>query len=315
MVIACLFPGQGSQSPGMGLEVRDAFPEARKAFEEADDALGESLSRIIFEGTVEALKRTEITQPAILTTSVAMWRTLTARLPDFSPDYVAGHSLGEWSALVAAGAVDFADAVRLVRHRGRAMQEAVPEGMGSMSAVMGLQADRVEEICRTTSASTGAVVAPANINSPEQIVISGAAAAVESASEALQEAGAKKVIPLPVSAPFHCALMQPAADALAEAMEQVSFHDPKFPVVGNVKAQPYHTADEAKALLVQQVTAPVLWVDSLRWLLEKGVSSAVEVGPGKVLAGLARRVDRKFPVHVTESLEALEKTIGILGPA
>jgi len=299
----------------MGLDVRDAFPEAKQTFEEADDALGQALSKTIFEGTADELKRTEVTQPAILTTSIAIWRSLGARVPDFGPAYVAGHSLGEWSALVAAGAVDFGDAVRLVRRRGQAMQEAVPEGAGGMCAVMGLEADRVAEICAETAKSTGGVVAPANINSPEQIVISGATEAIEAASTALQEAGAKKVVPLPVSAPFHCALMQPAADALAEAMAQVNFRNPRFPVVGNVRAQPYQTAEEAKALLVQQVTAPVLWVDSVRWMLAQGVESAVEVGPGKVLAGLARRVDRKLTVHVTETVDALEKTVAALGPS
>jgi [acyl-carrier-protein] S-malonyltransferase len=312
-VVVCFFPGQGSQSPGMGLDVRDAFPEARQTFDEADEALGQALSKTIFEGTAEELKRTEITQPAILTTSIAIWRSLVARVPHFTPACVAGHSLGEWSALVAAGAVDFADAVRLVRRRGQAMQEAVPEGAGGMCAVMGLEPEEVAAICEETAKATGAVVAPANINSPEQIVISGASAAVEAASTALQEAGAKKVVPLSVSAPFHCSLMQSAADALAEAMEQVSFHDPKFPVVGNVKAEPYQTAAEAKTLLVQQVTAPVLWVESVRWMLSQGHKSAVEVGPGKVLAGLARRVDRKFTVHITESVGALEKTVAALG--
>lgn len=272
-VLACFFPGQGSQSPGMGRDLADAHPVARQTFEEADEALGTSLSKTIFEGTEEELKRTEVTQPAILTTSVATWRALTAALPNLGPSFAAGHSLGEWSALVAAGAVTFADAVRLVQLRGRFMQEAVPEGLGAMSAIVGVEPDVVAEVCDEVAAETGEVVAPANINSAEQLVISGAAAAVEAACARLRDAGAKKIIALPVSAPFHCALMQPAAERLADAMSSVRFSAPSIPVVTNVEAQPNLNGERIAGLLTAQVTGSVRWLESVQWTLP--ASSAV----------------------------------------
>lgn len=296
----------------MGRAIADAYPEAREIFEAADDALKTSLSRTIFEGTEDELKQTAVTQPAILTTSVATLQALRAERPDLAPSFVAGHSLGEWSALVAVGALDFTDAVRLVQLRGRAMQEAVPVGQGAMAAVIGLDIEAVQAACDHVAGETGSVVAPANMNAQEQIVISGAADAVERAGQLCAEKGAKRVMPLPVSAPFHCPLMQPAADRLAEALRDVEVRPLGAPVIGNVEAAPYSEPERVKDLLVRQVTSPVRWVESMHHAVSAGVQTGVEIGPGKVLAGLVRRIDRSLKVHTTEDVDALKKTLEAL---
>jgi [acyl-carrier-protein] S-malonyltransferase len=293
----------------MGRQLADVYPIARQTFEEADAALERGLSDVIFEGSEDDLKRTENTQPAILTTSIATWRALRQERPEFRPRFVAGHSLGEWSALVAAGSLAFADAVRLVQLRGRFMQEAVPEGEGGMSAIIGLDPGTVRAACAEAAEESGLVVAEANLNSGDQVVISGALAAVELAGRKAESRGAKKVVALPVSAPFHCPLMQPAADRLAEVLEPVEVHAPACPVVSNVEATGYDQADRIKALLVKQVTAPVRWHESVAWMAGEGVESAIEVGPGRVLAGLVRRIDRKLKVLGTDDPAAFQRTL------
>jgi len=292
MSVAFVFPGQGAQSVGMGRALADAFPEARAAFEEADAALGEPLSRLCFEGPEADLVRTANTQPAVLTTDVAAWRAVRAQT-GIVPALVAGHSLGEYAALVASGAIDFGAAVRLTRIRGQAMQEAVPEGEGAMAAVLGLDPDAVRAICE--EAAQGRVVSPANFNAPGQIVIAGHADAVARASELIR-ARKGKAIPLKVSAPFHCALMQPAADVVAKALEGVAVETPKVPVVANVDAQPNTDASRIKDLLVRQVASPVRWEESVRRMVEEGVRTFVELGPGTVLAGLVKRIDKSAKV-------------------
>ncbi|MBX2812172.1 MAG: ACP S-malonyltransferase [Myxococcales bacterium] len=308
LVVSLFFPGQGSQTPGMGQALTETFPAARQVFEAADDALGFHLSRLCFEGPEEELRRTEITQPAILTTSIATWRAIQTIRPDFRPSVVAGHSLGEWSALVVTGALHFHDAVQLVHTRGRLMQDAVPDGEGAMLAVIGIPAATIETICREVETQTGAILQPANYNSPEQTVVSGHARAVENAETAFTQAGAKKIVRLPVSAPFHCPLMQPAADRLCEALIPVPVGPMQYPVITNVEATPNHDPFRVKALLVQQVTAPVRWVEVVQQAISMGTSQAVEVGPGRVLAGLARRIDRSLkvsPAHDPDSLKKL----------
>ena len=304
--IAFLFPGQGSQTVGMGKELAQNYGVARQTFEEADDALGYKLSQLCFEGPEEKLKLTEITQPAILTTSVAALRVL--REKGMEADYVAGHSLGEYSAHVAAGTLSFADAVRTVRNRGRYMQEAVPVGVGAMAAILGLPADKVTEIC--VDAAQAEVCQAANINSPEQIVISGHAGAVERAVKLAHERGAKKAISLPVSAPFHCALMQAAQDRLAGDLQSPEFRNPARPVVCNVDAAPVDSAEASRDALVRQVTGSVRWDPSVRWLIEKGVGLFVEVGPGKVLWGLMRQIDRSKTCTTVGDEASLQKTLG-----
>ena len=285
---AFVFPGQGSQSVGMGRALAEAFPEARATFDEADAALGWCLSDVIFEGPVERLTLTENTQPAILTMSVAAWRVLDAR--GFRPDVVAGHSLGEYSAHVAAGTLAFADAVRLVHHRGQYMQEAVPVGHGAMAAILGLDEDGVRAAC--DEAAQGEVVSPANLNAAGQIVIAGTAAAVARAGELAKARGAKRVIPLQVSAPFHCALMAPAGARLAPELRSVTVHDPRVPVVANVDAEPKRDAASAIDALIRQVTSPVRWDLTVRRLASDGVTAYVEVGPGTVLSGLIKKAAR-----------------------
>lgn len=307
-----LFPGQGSQFSGMGRALADAYPAAKAVFEEADDALGMSLSDLCFEGSEEELKRTEVTQPAILTTSVAVLRALQSERPDLKPSYAAGHSLGEFSALVAVGALAFADAVKLVQTRGRLMQSAVPEGEGAMAAIIGLPAEAVVRRCEAVARESGAAVAAANFNSEQQTVISGSAEGVRLASEALLSDGAGKAVPLPVSAPFHSSLMEPAARGLAEALEPIEVGPMSAPVVTNVHASPNQDASAVKALLVEQVTAPVRWVESMRALVAAGSTACLELGPGKVLMGLARRIDRSLKVTPIQDPDGLKKALAKL---
>lgn len=288
MSTAFLFPGQGSQSVGMGRELAAMYPVAQETFDEADAALGHRLSALCWEGPEDKLRLTENTQPAILTVSVAAFRVLQEK--GIAPAFVAGHSLGEYSAHVAAGTLDFADAVRTVRDRGRYMQEAVPAGQGAMAAILFLSLEEVQAACE--EAAQGQVCEPANINSPSQIVISGHHAAVERAMAAAKTRGAKKAILLPVSAPFHCALMQPAQDRLAGDLARLQFFEPEMPVIANVDAAPVKTPNASREALVRQVTGAVQWEKSMRILLAQRVSTFVEVGPGKVLSGLMRQIDR-----------------------
>jgi [acyl-carrier-protein] S-malonyltransferase len=303
-VIACVFPGQGSQTVGMGKALADRFPIAGATFDEADRALGEPLSEIIFDGPAETLTLTEHTQPAILTASIAAWRVLAER--GLTPAFVAGHSLGEYSAHVAAGTLDFADAVRLVRNRGRYMQEAVPVGTGAMAAILGLDEAAVLKAC--ADAAQGEVVSPANLNGGGQIVIAGSAAAVARAGECAKVLGAKRVIPLKVSAPFHCALMKPAGDRLQPELRAVRSRNPRVPVVANVDARPRTTAASAIDALIAQVASPVRWEDTVTFLASAGVTTYVEVGPGTVLSGLVRKIRKDaevFNIQAPEDLGAL----------
>jgi [acyl-carrier-protein] S-malonyltransferase len=348
--IAILFPGQGSQTVGMGRNLYDTYPAARAVFEEADDVLGFALSKVIFEGPEEDLKLTENTQPAILTVSVAAWRVLLPELEsrNLSPAFAAGHSLGEYSAHVAAGTFSFADAVRTVRLRGQYMQQAVPAGEGAMAAILGLDVEHINDICAkvsdeltqappanpgdpaqqsaaatdaindpANSATTpveaasrvSAVVSPANLNSPDQTVISGSAAAVELAAARCKEAGAKRTVMLAVSAPFHCSLMQPAQDRLASQLESISFHDPAFPIAANVDARLLTRAPETRDALVRQVTGAVRWVECIKLLQQGGATHYIEVGPGKVLTGLNRQIDRALVTTNVEDQASLEKAL------
>jgi [acyl-carrier-protein] S-malonyltransferase len=286
--IAFIFPGQGSQTVGMGKELFDKCPIARQTFEEADDALGYKLSQVCFEGPAEQLRLTEITQPAILTLSIAALRVLEGCVP--KPSFVAGHSLGEYSAHVASGTMTFADAVRTVRNRGKYMQEAVPVGVGAMAAILGMELEKVAAVCQ--DAAQGEVCAPANINSPEQIVISGNTAAVERGTKLADERGAKRAKILPVSAPFHCALMKPAQDRLEADLNNLKMRKPVYPVVCNVEASLVSDELRARETLVAQVTGAVKWEQSMRLLIESGAETFVEIGPGKVLCGLMRQIDR-----------------------
>ncbi|MGA2695778.1 MAG: ACP S-malonyltransferase [Terriglobales bacterium] len=286
--IAFLFPGQGSQAVGMGKELAEKYPEAAQTFAEADKALGYKLSQLCFEGPEEQLKLTEITQPAILTASVAAFRVLAGK--GVKPDFAAGHSLGEYSAQVAAGTISFGDAVRTVRNRGKYMQEAVPVGVGAMAAILGMSADAVEAVCR--DAAQGEVCEAANLNSPEQIVISGHAKAVERATQLATERGAKKAVMLQVSAPFHSSLMKPAQERLAGDLQGLKFSNPSLPVVCNVDAAIVSTGGASRDALIRQVTGAVRWDASVRLLIAQGVQTFVEVGPGKVLFGLMRQIDR-----------------------
>lgn len=301
--VAWIFPGQGSQSVGMGRDLYEKYPEARAVFDAADDALGEPLSKLIFEGPEETLKLTANTQPAILTVSVAVAEVLKKR--GLKPDFVAGHSLGEYSALVVAGALPLKDAVRAVRARGTFMQEAVPAGVGAMAAVLKLDPEKVRAVCE--EAAQGQVCAPANYNSPDQIVIAGDAEAVQRAEEKLKAAGARKVVRLPVSAPFHCSLMAPVQPRLREVLEKIELGALEVPVVTNVEAAPNSDSARVVPLLVEQVTAPVRWIECVQSMQAAGVTRMIEVGPGKVLAGLVRQIDRAIEVATTESADAVEK--------
>ncbi|MBV8856482.1 MAG: ACP S-malonyltransferase [Acidobacteria bacterium] len=306
MSLAFIFPGQGSQAPGMGRELAEKYPAAREVFEEADEALGFKLSRLCFEGPAEELQLTENTQPAILATSVAALRAAEGEgLP--RPDFVAGHSLGEYSALVAAGALSLRDAVSVVRKRGRYMQEAVPVGAGAMAAVIGADIETVEAVCKE-AAREGEVCSAANINSAHQIVIAGSSAAVERALPLLKERGAKRAIPLKVSAPFHCALMLPAQERLAADLDRVEFNDLSVPLVTNVDAAVIRTGAEARAALVRQVSSPVRWRESVEVLWREGARTFVEVGPGKVLGGLVRHTTHDARALHVEDAASLEAT-------
>lgn len=302
-----LFPGQGSQSVGMGRELAEKYPIAKQTFEEADDALGFSLSRLCFEGPEEKLKLTEFTQPAIFTVSVAAQRLLAER--HIVPSHVAGHSLGEYSADVAAGVLSFTDAVKTVRSRGRFMQEAVPAGQGAMAAILGLSSEDAARACVDAAAEIGEVVSAANFNSPEQTVISGTSAAVERASALAKERGAKRIVPLPVSAPFHCALMQPAQDRLAEILRRLDFADARYPVVTNVDATPRMGAEALRDALIRQVTGTVRWVESMRLLASENPAQFIEVGPGKVLCGLMRQIDRSQTCRHVDDVLRDESTV------
>jgi [acyl-carrier-protein] S-malonyltransferase len=311
MSIAYIFPGQGSQAPGMGRELAEEFGAAREVFEEADDALGFALSRLCFEGPAEELQLTENTQPAILTTSIAALRVVESEgFP--GPDFVAGHSLGEYSALVAAGALSLRDAVRTVRQRGRFMQEAVPVGEGAMAAVLGADLETVRAVCEE-AARGGEVCSPANINSPGQIVIAGSAAAVERALPLLKARGAKRAIPLKVSAPFHCGLMLPAQERLKDVLDEIEFRELNVPVVTNVDARVVRTGAEARESLVRQVSSPVRWLESVELLAREGVGTFVETGPGRVLSGLVRQTAggaRCLNVEDRASLSATGEALG-----
>jgi [acyl-carrier-protein] S-malonyltransferase len=304
-MIAFIFPGQGSQAPGMGRELAEAYKAAREVFEEADDALGFALSRLCFEGPAEELQLTENTQPAILAMSTAVARLVKSRGIDAA--FAAGHSLGEYSAHVAAGTLSFADALRIVRRRGRYMQEAVPVGEGAMAAILGLDAAAVARACE--EAAGGQVVTPANLNAPGQVVIAGHTAAVARAGERAKAAGAKRVIALSVSAPFHCPLMKPAEERLAPELRALDAKAPGIPVVANVDAEPKRTAADAIDALVRQVSSPVRWEDVVKRLVAEGVTTCIELGPGSVLAGLIKKIDRTvkvFSVEKPEDLAALE---------
>jgi [acyl-carrier-protein] S-malonyltransferase len=303
--LAFLFPGQASQYPGMGRDLAEKFPESKAVFDEADAALGFSLSQLCFEGSEEALKQTENTQPAILTVSTAAYRALEKQ--GITPDFVAGHSLGEYSALVAAGALEFSTAVKLVRGRGRYMQEAVPSGEGAMAAVLGLSPADVAEICK--KAAENEVVSPANMNSPEQTVISGSATAVKRAVEIASQSGAKRAVILPVSAPFHCAMMMPAQQRLESDLRAAHFSALKFPLISNVDAEAITAGEEARDALIRQVTNPVRWLESIRDIIDSGVTVFVEVGPGKVLTGLLRQIDRSVRVFNVEDSASLQSAV------
>jgi [acyl-carrier-protein] S-malonyltransferase len=307
--VALLFPGQGSQHPGMGRALIEAYPEARAAFDEANAALGFDLRAACVDGTAEALARTEITQPAILTASIAAWRVLAAR--GLHASAAAGHSLGEYSAHVAAGTLPFAAAVRCVHERGRFMQEAVPEGVGAMAALLGLAGGEVERVCRESAGAD--VVAPANWNGPDQVVIAGHAAAVERAMARALEAGARRAVRLPVSAPFHCALMRPAAERLAGVLETIAFDRPAFAVYANVDARPLVDGAAARAALVRQVAAPVRWHELVLAMIADGFDTFVEVGPGRVLAGLVRRIDRTVRVLGVEDPQGVDEVVSAIG--
>jgi [acyl-carrier-protein] S-malonyltransferase len=308
--IAFLFAGQGSQAVGMGRELAERFPVAAQTFAEADAALGFPLSRLCFEGPEEDLRLTENTQPAIMTVSVAAARVLAEH--GIVPALAVGHSLGEWSAHVIAGTFSFADAVRAVKARGRAMQQAVPAGQGAMAAVLALDAVQVAEACEEAARETGLAVQAANLNSPSQTVISGATAAVEKAAALCKAKGARRTVMLPVSAPFHCALMQPAQEEVARVLSGIAMHDPRIPVAANVTGGLISTADATRDALIRQVTGAVRWVDCVQSLKAAGADLFIEVGPGKVLCGLLKQIDPELKSLNVEDAASLEKTLAEL---
>ncbi len=307
--LAFIFPGQGSQAVGMGKEFAEKYPIARQTFEEADEALGYKLSEVCFNGPEDQLRLTEVTQPAILTVSIAALRSLEGRVP--KPGFVAGHSLGEYSAHVASGTMTFADAVRTVRNRGKYMQAAVPVGVGTMAAILGMELGKVAAVCE--DAAQGEVCSPANINSPEQIVISGNTAAVERGTKLADERGAKRAKLLPVSAPFHCSLMKPAQDRLQPDLNALKMQKPVYPVVCNVEAAFVTDELRARETLVAQVTGAVKWEQSMRLLIVNGVQGIIEIGPGKVLCGLMRQIDRTVTCLNVGDDASLSKTLSQLG--
>jgi len=298
-MIAFLFPGQGSQHAGMGKDLAENFPVARQVFEEANDALGVDLASLCFNGPEEDLKLTANTQPAILTTSIAALRVLETET-GIAPNCAAGHSLGEYSALVCAGALNFADAVRIVRQRGTFMQEAVPVGTGAMAAILGLDKETLERVCQ--DAALGQVVSPANFNSAGQVVIAGNTEAVDRAMNLAKEHGAKRALPLPVSAPFHCSLMIPAGERLADVLADIKVGDMTVPVITNVEATPNQDASRVCQLLVDQVSAPVLWEDTIACMIKLGVERYIEIGPGKVLAGLVKRMAKDSTIQNVQNV-------------
>ena len=307
--IAFIFPGQGSQTVGMGRDLAEQYPDVQSYFTKADERLGTKLSSVIFEGPQEELTQTTNAQPALLTTSMAILDRLKAE--GITADYTAGHSLGEYSALVASGAMGFEDAVYAVRKRGEFMEEAVPDGEGTMAAVLGMARDPLKEITDVVT-KDGHVVGLANLNCPGQIVISGTVKGVELASEKAKEAGAKRVIPLQVSGPFHSQLMKPAADQFVSILDSIAIEDAAVPVIANVTATPVTDREEIKRLLIEQLFSPVQWEDSVEKLLELGVDTFIEVGPGKVLSGLVKKVNRRVKTYSVQDEASLAQTIQAL---
>ncbi|WP_339159599.1 ACP S-malonyltransferase [Paenibacillus sp. FSL W8-0186] len=307
--LAFVFPGQGSQSVGMGQDIYESVPESRQLFEQADEILGFPLTRLIFEGPDTELKQTANTQPALLTTSAALYQALAAK--GIKPDFVAGHSLGEYSALTAAGALSFSDAVATVRARGEFMEQAVPGGQGAMAAVLGGEREALAALCADITAG-GSLVELANVNCPGQIVVSGSKAGVDAVVQRVKEIGAKRAIPLEVSGPFHSSLMKSAAEKLAGKLEQIAIGDASIPVVANVTAGAVQRGEGISRLLVEQVYSPVLWEDSVAWLIDQGVDTFVEIGPGSVLTGLIKKINRGVTTYNVNSLESLEQTAAAL---
>lgn len=306
--IAFVFPGQGSQVVGMGRELAEAFPEVKARFDEANDILGFDLTKLCFEGPDSELQKTEFTQPALLATSYAFLE-LIHRYTDLQPDFVAGHSLGEYTALVAADSIGYADALRTVSARGSLMKSAVPEGVGGMLAIIGLDSDEVAALCADVKESGSGHVEPATLNAPDQTVAAGELSALEVLAERAREAGARRVVPLNVSGPFHSALLRPAGERLADELEKIEIRDPKIPVIANVTGEPVHTADAIRDALVTQVSAPVRWVESVRYMIDQGVTTFLEIGSGKVLCGLIRRIDRSVTTLNFEDVKSWDRVL------